>query len=175
VIEAAYPREVETERLLLRQFRQADFEAYLRIASNPEIRRFYGNEDPPTRVDAWRHMAMIAGVWTLRGYGHWAVEVKASGELIGRVGLWFPDWYPEVEAAWTIARDHWGSGYATEAGKEALRQGFTTLKLAHVISLIRPDNIGSRRVAEKLGGVVEQTELIDGHETVVYGYTAAPQ
>jgi RimJ/RimL family protein N-acetyltransferase len=170
----AYPRDVETERLLLRQFRDADSEAYFRIVSNPEVRRFIGGGAVPTREDAWRHMAMLAGIWTLRGYGQWAIEEKASGEFVGRAGVWFPVGFPEVEAGWVIGREHWGLGYATEAGREALRQAFATLGVTHVISLIDPENLASRRVAEKLGGSIDKTGVFRDHDTLFYGYTAPP-
>jgi len=159
---------------VLRQFREQDFEPYLRILSDPGVRRHLGGGDAPSREDAWRHMALMAGIWTIRGYGHWAVETKAGGELIGRVGVWFPEGWPEIEAGWMIGSEHWGSGYATEAAREALRQAFSVLGVDHVISLIRPDNVASRRVAEKLGGVVEKTAMFRERETLFYGYTAPP-
>ena len=93
---------------MLRQFCDADFEAYFRILSNPEVGRFIGGGTAPAREDAWRHMAMVAGIWTLRGYGHWAIEEKASGDLVGRAGVWFPEGFPEIEAGWVIGREHWG-------------------------------------------------------------------
>jgi RimJ/RimL family protein N-acetyltransferase len=169
-----YPREVETQRLLLRQFREQDFEPYLRIVTNPDVHRAIHRADAPTPDDTWRSMAMLAGVWTIRGYGYWAAELKATGELIGRVGVWYPPFYPEIEAGWLIAREHWGSGYATEAGAEALRQAFATLGVDHVSSLIHPDNVASRRVAEKLGGKLEKTHTLGDEELVYYGYTSAP-
>jgi RimJ/RimL family protein N-acetyltransferase len=159
---------------VLRQFRDADFEAYFHILSDPEVLRFIGGGVAPSREDAWRHMAMQAGIWTLRGYGHWAIEVKATGELVGRAGVWFPEGWPEIEAGWVIDREHWGAGYATEAGGEALRQAFATLPVAHVISLIDPENVASRRVAEKLGGSIDKTGLFRGQELLFYGYTAPP-
>jgi RimJ/RimL family protein N-acetyltransferase len=165
---------VETERLVLRQFRDTDFEAYFRLVSNPEVLRFTGGGVAPTREDAWRHMAMLAGIWTIRGYGQWAIEERASGQLVGRAGVWFPEGFPEIEAGWVISPEHWGSGFATEAGREALRQAFTTLGVNHVISLIDPENVASRRVAEKLGGTIDKTGVFRGHETLFYGYTSAP-
>jgi RimJ/RimL family protein N-acetyltransferase len=167
-----FPREVETERLLLRQFRDADFEPYLRIVSDPDVRRAFHRVDTPTPDDTWRSMAMLAGVWTIRGYGYWAVELKTTGELIGRVGAWFPLWYPEVEVGWLIARERRGHGYATEAGAETLRQAFANLGVDHVSSLIHPDNVPSRRVAEKLGGKPEKTFQLGDEELVYYGYTS---
>ena len=166
---------METERLHLRQFREQDFDAYFGLFSDPEVRRFVGGGEMPTREDAWRHMAMLAGIWSLRGYGLWAVEEKASGELLGRAGVWFPEGFPEREVGWLIRRDRWGSGFATEAGGEALRQAFATLGVTHLISLIDPENVASRRVAEKLGGTIDKTDVFRGHETLFYGYTSAPQ
>ncbi len=165
---------METERLLLRQFREQDFEAYFRLFTDPEVRRFVGGGAKPTRGEVWRHMAMVAGIWSIRGYGQWAIEEKASGELLGRSGVWFPEGFPEIEVGWLIRRERWGSGFATEAGAEALRQAFATLGVAHVISLIDPDNVASRRVAEKLGGTVEKTGVFRGEPTLFYGYTSAP-
>jgi hypothetical protein len=52
-------------------------------------------------------MAMHAGIWTIRGYGLWAVELRATGELIGRAGVWFPEGWPEIEAGWMISHEHW--------------------------------------------------------------------
>ncbi len=159
---------------MLRQFRDADFEAYLRILSDPEVLRFIGGGVAPTREEAWRHMAMQAGIWILRGYGHWAIEVKTTGELVGRAGVWYPEGWPEIEAGWVIGREHWGSGYATEAGREALRQAFSKLGVSHVISLIDPANVASRRVAEKLGGTIDKTGVFRDHELLFYGYTSPP-
>lgn len=165
---------METERLLLRQFREQDFEAYFQLFTDPEVRRFVGGGAEPTREEVWRHMAMVAGIWSIRGYGQWAIEEKASGELLGRSGVWFPEGFPEIEVGWLIRRERWGSGFATEAGGEALRQAFALLGVTHVISLIDPDNFASRRVAEKLGGTIEKTGVFRGEATLFYGYTSAP-
>jgi RimJ/RimL family protein N-acetyltransferase len=169
---AGYPREVETERLLLRQFRESDFEAYVQLMSTPELLHFLNRGADRTRDELWRNMTFHAGNWCIRGYGLWAIELKETKELIGRAGVWFPEGWPEIEAAWAIDPRHWGRGYATEAGREALRQAFGVLSLDHIISLIDPDNTASRRVAEKLGGTVERRALFQDHDTLFYGYAA---
>jgi RimJ/RimL family protein N-acetyltransferase len=161
--------------LLLRQFREDDFEAYLRIVSDPEVGRYLGGGDAPTREEAWRHMAMVAGIWTIRGYGPWAVALRTTDELVGRAGVWFPEGWPDIEVGWVFGREHWGSGFATEAGGEGLRQAFACLGVAHVTSLIHPENVASLRVAERLGGHVEKTEEFRGHEVLFYGYTSPPR
>ncbi|HEX8186654.1 MAG TPA: GNAT family N-acetyltransferase [Blastocatellia bacterium] len=160
--------QLETERLILRMWRNEDFEAYARICADPEVMRFLGGK-PFTRLEAWRHMAFLVGHWHLRGHGHWAVEEKASGELIGRIGLLNPEGWPGFEIGWTLGRAHWGRGYAIEGARRALEYAFTELDQEHVISLIHPDNRASISVAERLGERLEgKTELL-GIEVMVYG------
>ncbi len=165
---------METDRLRLRQFRRADLDTYARILAHPDVARAFGHDPNTTREDAWRHMAMLLGHWQLLGFGRWALELRDTGEMIGRVGLWFPEGWPDIENGWVIEPQHWGKGYATEAAAEALRQGFRHLGGAHLISLIRPDNVASQRVAEKLGGAVERTIDFHGGPTLVYGYQTPP-
>ena len=167
----AYPRTAETQRLVLRQFRQSDLDAYTSLLTEPEVARWFRIDSSFTRNDAWRHMAMLVGHWDLHGYGRFAVDLKSSGALIGRVGLWYPEGWPEIECGWVIHPSQWGHGYATEAAAETLRLGFASLGLTHIISLIHPDNARSARVAEKLGGRIESTWIdFQGKEALVYGY-----
>lgn len=168
-----YPREVETARLRLRAFRQSDFETYAATMADPEVMRFLGDGGVASRQEAWRHLAMIAGHRTLKGFGHWAVEVKETETFIGRVGLWYPEGWPDHEVGWVISRDAWGHGYASEAARQALDHAHGTLGLGHVISLITPGNRRSIRVAEKLGGTVERRIDFRGFDTLVYAYPAA--
>ena len=167
---------VETERLLLRPFRDDDLDAYAEICADAETMRYIGNGEPGTRDDCWRSIAMILGHWQLRGYGLWAGEDRTTGRLIGRTGLYNPEGWPGLEVGWLFARDLWGQGYATEGGAAALRWAFSELAADHVISVIHPENTASRRVAEKLGGVVEReiAEFRGGVPVVIYGYDAPP-
>ena len=73
---------LETERLRLRMFRTADFEAYAAICADPDVMRYLGDGKPLSKADAWRQIAMILGHWSLRGYGLWAVEERATGALV---------------------------------------------------------------------------------------------
>jgi RimJ/RimL family protein N-acetyltransferase len=160
--------ELETDRLILRMWREEDFAAYARICADPLVMRYLGGK-PYTRLEAWRHMAYIVGHWQLRGYGHWAVEEKASGLMIGRLGLQNPEGWPGFEIGWALARECWGKGYATEGARTVLEHAFTEMKSEHVISLIHPENTASIRVAEKLGEKVEgQTEVL-GIDVLIYG------
>jgi RimJ/RimL family protein N-acetyltransferase len=160
---------LETERLLLRWFREDDFEQHWKICSDPEVMRFLGDGRPMTDLEAWRQMATIMGHWYFRGYGIWAVEEKSSGKLVGRIGLLNPVGWPGFELGWTLGRDSWGKGYATEGARRALEYAFTEMNRDHVISLIAPANVASIRVAERLGEKVEgKTEFL-GREVFIYG------
>src|SRR5436305_7920481 len=159
---------LETERLLLRWFRESDFPEYLAISSDPEVMKFLGGK-PQTEIEAWKSMAAFMGHWYFRGYGVWAVEEKSSGKLIGRIGFMDPAGWPGFELGWTLARASWGKGYATEGARRAMAYAFTELNRDHVISLIQPENVNSISVAERLGEKVEgKTELL-GKQCLIYG------
>ncbi len=160
---------LETQRLILRAFCKADLDTYAEMCADPEVMRYIGNGQPLSRAESWRNMAMMLGHWQLRGYGMWAVEERQSGMMIGRIGCWQPEGWPGFEIGWTLLRVHWGGGFATEAARAAMNHAFCKLEQSHVISLIRPENASSRRVAEKLGEKLEGTTEIFGSEAVVYG------
>jgi len=159
---------LETDRLLLRMFRETDLDAYAEMCADPEVMRFLSGY-PQTREEAWRNMAMVVGHWQLRGFGLWAVEEKSTGAFIGRVGCWKPEGWPGMEIAWTLRRASWGRGFATEAAKAALQYAFDVLKQAHVISLIHPENDSSIRVARRIGQRLEGRNEVMGSAVLVYG------
>jgi len=150
---------LETERLRLRLFEERDVEAFAAMYADAETMRYIGEGKVLTRSETWRSIAMLLGHWMLRGYGMWAAELKDTGEVIGRIGCHNPEGWPGFELGWIIARPHWSRGYATEGARAALSHATGALARARVISLIRPENTASIRVAEKLGfrrdGVVE--------------------
>jgi RimJ/RimL family protein N-acetyltransferase len=160
---------LQTERLLFRMFRESDLEAYAEMCAAPEVMRYLNDGQPLSREDAWRHMAMVLGHWQLRGYGLWAVEERASRDMIGRIGCYKPEGWPELEVGWALRRRYWGRGYATEGARMSLRFAFTELKANHVISVIHPKNAASIRVAEKLGETFERTDRVRGFEVSIYG------
>ncbi len=163
------PVELETDRLILRMWREEkDFEAYAAMTADPEVMRFLGGK-PFDRMEAWRNMAFHVGHWQLRGYGHFAVEEKASGEFVGRIGFMNPVGWPAFEIGWTLARQVWGRGYATEGARRALAYAFDELDKDHVISLIHPQNKNSIGVAERLGERVEGKTELFGNELLIYG------
>jgi [ribosomal protein S5]-alanine N-acetyltransferase len=122
------------------------------------------------RWQTWRAIAGAIGHWALRGYGQWVIALRGSGEAIGRTGLYHPEGWPALEVGYVIAPEHQGRGYATEAAGASLRYAFDTVRATRVCSLVRPANTASRRVAEKLGGVVEQTVDLLGGDALMYVY-----
>jgi RimJ/RimL family protein N-acetyltransferase len=165
--------ELTTERLLLRSFTDDDFEAYAAMMADPAVTRFLGPGRPLARADAWHQMAMFAGHWILRGYGLWAVEERATGRFIGRIGCLNPEGFPAFEIAYTLARPAWGNGYAREGAAAALRYARETLRRDEITSIIRPENAGSIHVAQSLGAVAGETVDFLGAPSVLYRYPRA--
>ncbi|AFY35817.1 GNAT family N-acetyltransferase [Calothrix sp. PCC 7507] len=161
--------QLETQRLILRGWREEDFDAYSEMCGDPEVMRYIGAGKPLSCEESWRNMAMILGHWYLRGYGLWAVEERQSGEMIGRIGCHQPHGWPGFEIGWTLRRAYWRRGFAIEAARAALNYAFAELQQSHVISLIRPENVASRRVAEKLGEKLTGKMEFMGGEAVIYG------
>jgi RimJ/RimL family protein N-acetyltransferase len=158
-----------SERLRYRMFEESDLDDYAAMCSDDEVMRFLGDGLPLSRAEAWRNMAMVVGHWSLRGFGLWAVEERTTGQLAGRVGCWQPEGWPGLEIGWTLRREFWGRGYATEAGRTALEYAFSRLGQSHVISLIHPANGQSIAVALRLGMTRGQPTELMGRPVVVYG------
>ena len=159
---------LETSRLRLRQPAASDLSDYAALCADAAVMRYVGDRGPLSRMDAWRQLAMLAGHWTLRGYGMWVVEELGSGAFVGRVGLHYPEGWPEPEVAWALASAYWGRGYALEAATAALRIAFDTLGWSRAISLIAPLNLRSIRLAERLGERFERNLIVRGHEVSLY-------
>ena len=141
---------LETERLILREWRRDDIAPALAFMANEDVTR-YTVGAPQRPIDAWRGLATIVGHWYLRGYGFWAVERKADRRYIGRIGLWNPEGWPGMEVGWTLGRDYWGQGYATEAARASMDYGFRNFDIPKLLSVIHVDNAPSQAVAKRLG------------------------
>ena len=142
--------ELRTERLLLRQWRDADLPAWAAMNADPQVREFFPElltaEQAAGSIDYFR-----AGLAD-RGWGWWAVE--AEGELIGMAGLDPVDEelpFRGIEAGWRLARPAWGQGYATEAGRAVLEYGFQTLRCAEILAIAAAGNVRSHAVMRRLG------------------------
>lgn len=146
---------IETERLLLRGWRDTDVNAYARICADPQVMRYMLPARPLTHAEAAYDLQRLREHWREHGFGHWAVEEKETGALVGRTGLKrHDDWDldPEnTEVGWLYARSAWGRGYATEGARAAVDFCFAELGRPEVISIAHPENRASRRVMENVG------------------------
>jgi RimJ/RimL family protein N-acetyltransferase len=142
---------LETERLQLRYLRHDDLDAMHSYLGDPKTMVHY--PAPFTRSFVKEGIARNLERYAKYGYGLFGVELKATGQLIGDCGLVWQDLDtgPELEVGYHFRRDHWGHGYAPEAAKACIEFAFEHAGVDHVISLIRPENLASRRVAEKNG------------------------
>lgn len=161
--------EQETERLLLRQWRTADFDAYAGYYADKETAKFVGGVKD--RDQAWRRLASEIGHWALKGYGYWAVEEKESAAFVGCVGLWFSEGWPELELGYWIMPNMQGKGYATEAGVRSRDYAWEVVGATSLVSYIDPENEPSKRVAERLGARFDKTiDLLSHGLHCVYRY-----
>ena len=145
----------ETERLLLREWREADKAPYAALNGDPVVMEHFPSTLTPEQSDEM--VERMRATWAANGYGLWAVEVKESGTFIGFIGLSSPTWEasftPCVEVGWRLARHAWGRGYAPEGARAALDFGFTHVGLPRdeIVSFTTVANANSRRVMEKIG------------------------
>lgn len=139
---------LQTRRLLLREYRVGDFDAFAAHLADSESMVFLGAED---RRTAWRIFACHAGLWLLQGAGWWSMEVRETGQLVGHVGAFFREGLPGIEIGWNTFRAFWGQGFASEAAAEVVRHALETRGEPQVRALIDPGNASSIRVALRLG------------------------
>lgn len=144
---------IETDRLILRRWHEADVEPFAAINSDPRVMEFF-----PSTLTVQETADLIRRdeeKFERDGFGLWATELKSTGELVGMVGLNVPSFEarftPCVEVGWRLKFEHWGKGLATEAGIASLQYGFETLRLAEIVSFTTKANHRSRRVMERIG------------------------
>jgi RimJ/RimL family protein N-acetyltransferase len=146
---------LETERLVLRRFTEADVDHLFDLDSDPEVMRFLTGGIPTPREVIQNDIlpAFLSSYERFAGLGVWAAIEKASGEFLG----WF-SFRPkdaarpnDVELGYRLRQAAWGQGYATEGARALIRQGFTELDVQRVFATTYQDNLASRRVMEKAG------------------------
>ena len=162
--------ELRTERLLLRRWRQHDLEPFARLNADPEVMRYF--PFTLTREQSDELAARIVHAIEHDGWGLWAVEVLGGPSFIGFVGLGTPNFdahfMPAVEVGWRLGLEHWGNGYATEAGRAAVEFAFEHLRLDQIVAMVGTKNIRSQRVAQRLGMTRDPADDFD-HPNVPEG------
>ena len=164
---------ITSERLVLRRLTMDDFDAVRRIHSDPEVMWVYGGVFSENSSREW--MQRNLDRYVRDGVGFFAVTLKTNRELIGCGGIIMQetDQGIEPEIGYQMRRDQQGKGYATEMARACMEYAFETLKSDHIISLIRPDNMPSRRVAEKNGLAVDREMMFREVPRLVYRLTKA--
>jgi RimJ/RimL family protein N-acetyltransferase len=144
---------LRTERLLLRDWREADREPFARLNADPLVMEHF-----PGVLSAEASgllMDRIVSQNAERGFGLYAVELRETGDFIGFIGLAVPSFSahftPCVEIGWRLAAAAWGRGFATEGARDVAQYAFTRLGLTGLVSFTASGNLASRRVMEKLG------------------------
>lgn len=149
------PMTLETDRLLLRQWVDADLGPFAALNGDARVMAHFPSVLTPVQSDALANhcRALMAA----QGWGVWAIEHKVSGQFIGMAGLHIPSpdlpFSPCVEVAWRLGYDYWGHGYATEAATAAIDTGFGQLDLAEVVAFTTMGNVRSQAVMQRLGMV----------------------
>jgi RimJ/RimL family protein N-acetyltransferase len=142
-----------TDRLILRRWRDDDLAPFAALNADPEVMEFF--PAPLDREESDGLVARIDADLADRGFGLWALELRSNGEFIGFTGLAVPGFdapfMPCVEIGWRLTRSAWGTGLASEAARESLRQGFVEQGLAEIVSFTYEGNTRSRAVMERIG------------------------
>lgn len=161
---------ITTERLALRRLVQDDFADLRRIHSDPEVMWVYGGAFSEDRTREFIQHNLDR--YNKHGVGFFAITLRYSGELIGCGGIIMQetDRGIEPEIGYQIRRDQQGNGYATEMARACMQYTFETMQADHIISLIRPDNMASRRVAEKNGLSVDREMMFHDMLHLVYRF-----
>ena len=148
-----YPSVLRTRRLILRRWQESDLLPFTKINADPRVMEFMLGT--MTKEETRQSIEHIKKHFDAHGFGRWAVEIADTEKFIGFVGISIPSYTlpfsPCVEVAWRICAEEWGKGYAPEAAKEAMRDGFERVGLQEIVSFTALTNLKSRRVMEKLG------------------------
>lgn len=142
---------LETERLVLREMEQKDFQDLAEILQNPNVMYAYEHDFSETDVQEWLDRQI--GRYRKYGFGLWAIQLKDTREMIGQAGLTIqPYKNTEVlEIGYLLKENFWHHGYAREAACGCKNYAFAHLNREKVYSIIKADNYASIRVAESIG------------------------
>lgn len=166
---------LETRRLTLRRFTMEDFDVLAELMSDAQFMRF--SRGVLTREQTAAFLERILDGYREDAPSQFGVIIRTENKLIGYCGFFRQtvDDVEEIEIGYRLDSKYWGRGLATEAARAVRDHAFNDLKLDHVISLIHPDNIASRRVAEKNGMIPEKETLFHGFPTIVFGIRRSGQ
>jgi ribosomal-protein-alanine N-acetyltransferase len=156
---------LETERLVLREWRPEDADVLFAMCGDAETMRYIGDCRPWAGIErAHLWLARVMASYQEHGYGPWAVVERASGEVIGSCGFSYLVALAEVDFGYVFSRARWGEGFATEAARAALRYGFERFGFERVSANTVQEHKVSRRVLEKIGFEYQGLRHYEGDE-----------
>lgn len=159
----------QTPRLSVRQIDSDDFDALFAVYSDPLAMRWVGDGSPISVEDCRRWIDVTKNNYSSRGYGLSAIELTASGEIIGFGGLVHPNQQTNPEIKYAFLQRHWGLGFASEFIPAMLRYGFESFSLTEIIATVAAENLASRHLLEKAGlSQIDSIAETDGSTTLVY-------
>jgi RimJ/RimL family protein N-acetyltransferase len=162
---------LETRRLLLRPLSTGDLEDFVALHSDPEVTRYI---TPFDRRRAEKRLRQNDAEWRDRGHGMLAIIDRERGGFLGRAAIKYWPQFEETEVGWTLRRDAWGHGYATEAARACADWAFSELDVPYLTAMISPGNDRSVAVAERLGMSRLREDVLLGDPVVVYALHEAP-
>ena len=159
---------LETKRLALRKWTNADCDALFEILRDAEVVRYIGNGKPFSLEKTRKFLEKMEKSERENGFCRWQVVEKASSEIVGSCGFGRIAETNEIELGYLFAQKHWGKGFATEIAESTLAYGFNNLNFREIIALTDLENIASQKVLEKIGFTKRGIEIYDNEETLVY-------
>ncbi len=158
---------ISSDRITLRGWQDRDFQPYVELVSNPDLMRFIGG-GAMDQKGARLEFENMRKQWTDRQIGIFVVADISSDIFLGFSGLFESELLVEPALCWSLSANSHGNGYASEAAILARDWAFRKKKVGPLMSLVHPDNLSSRRVAERLNAVVESTSTWMNQPRLVY-------
>jgi RimJ/RimL family protein N-acetyltransferase len=162
---------LETSRLILQVWTQADLDALFEIMRDARVMRYLADGKPFTFEQVRDFLIWAENYQKENNFCRWKVIEKTSGEIIGSCGFARPQGTDEVELGYLLAQKAWGKGFATEAASACKVYGFGKLGFREIIAMTDLENAASQKVLEKIGFAQRGVEIYDGAETLVYAAT----
>lgn len=160
---------VDSDLFAMRSLQASDLDALAAIWSDPEVTQFLPSRGVPiSREQTEQSLQSFLNHWQQRGYGVWAIVEKNASQMVGYCGLRYLNELNEVEVLYGLSKSYWGKGIATKAVEASVSYGFSTTEMNKFIIMTMPENLASRRVAEKVGFQYENQIHIFGLEVLYY-------
>ena len=159
---------LRSERLSLVPLQDTDAAVLHRIYQSEGVLRYFPNPVPPPLKKVKRFIAEQADHWEKYGYGNWGILLAGGNQIAGWAGLQYLPELHETEAGFLLDKPFWGLGYASEAARLSLEFAARELQLDHIIALVHPENLASRRVIEKNGFLYAETIHLWGIDLMRY-------